>query len=359
MAEKKARNSNLEILRIVSMLLIILAHYAGHGGIIDQATAAGGHFLGLCLKTGGKLGVVCFVLISTYFMCEQKFKFEALLKTLLQATFYALLVFVILLLSGQSVGMGTAVKSLFAVFLGNYWFVAAYLGMYLFQPLLKKITDSLDMEKSMTVTVMMALVFTVIPFAFGNVTFVTSNLAYFCFLFFVGNHLRKYPVRPKLLDSFPLVVCLISAALIPVSAFVIEQVLKGHPDAAARYHFIFYDLNSPLMLLAGIGLFLCFVRRKPTVQPLINKFAANMFGVYLLHDNIYVRHFLWHKLLRIDSVYDKNVLVILGHALLCSAVIMVCASLVETVRRIPEKWLMQTVPVKKLCAYCNARYSEI
>lgn len=359
MAEKKSRNSNLELLRILSMLLIILAHYAGHGGIIDNASTITGHLTGLCLKTGGKLGVICFVLISTYFMCEQKFKTEALIKTFLQTTFYAILIFLILLFAGEPVGAGTAVKSLLSVFLGDYWFVTAYLGMYLFQPLLKKITDALDMEHSMTITVTMAAVFTVIPFMLGNVPFITSNLVYFCFLFFVGNHLRKYPVRPKLLDKHPLAVCLTAAALVPLSAYMIELVLKNHSEASERYHFVFYDLNSPLMLLAGTGLFLCFVRRKPFVQPAINKLAGNMFGVYLLHDNVYVRDFLWHRLLRIDSVYNSNVAVILAHALLCAVLIMLCASLIEAVRRIPEKWLMNSSPVKKVCAYYNAKYSEI
>ena len=47
MAERKLRNSNFELLRIISMILIVLAHYGGHGGLIDNAETTSGHILGL------------------------------------------------------------------------------------------------------------------------------------------------------------------------------------------------------------------------------------------------------------------------------------------------------------------------
>lgn len=359
MAEKKVRNSNLEILRILSMFMIILAHYGGHGGIIDQSETASGHILGLFMKTGGKLGVICFVLISTYFMCEQKFKSESLLKTYLQTVFYAVLDFIFLLIAGEAVGIGTGIKSLFTVFLGDYWFVTAYIGMYLFQPLLKKCTDTLDSRSSFTVIAVMTAVFIIIPFALGNVPFLTNNLVYFCYLFFVGNHLRKYTVKPNFLSRYPMPVFIICASAIPLLTFLMEQILKSHPAVVNRYHFILYDLNSPLMLIAGIALFLYFKQRQPTAIRFVNQFARNMFGVYLLHDNVYFRSFLWHKLLRIDSVYDKNIAIIIAHALICVCIIMFCAALIEIIRRFIENKLMHSALIQRLCLFWDAHYSTL
>lgn len=361
MTEKKLRNSNLELLRIISMILIILAHYGGHGGLIDNAGTTSGHVLGLFLKTGGKLGVVCFVLISTFFLCEQKFKFEALLKTILQTLFYAFLIIGILFLAGEPIGFGALIKSALAIVYSLYWFVTAYTAMYLFQPLLKKCTDSLDEKKSKAVIAVMFITLSLVPFFSGGTVYIVNTFVYFCFLFFVGNHIRKYDFKTKLLKNYPLLVCVISAVLIPTFSYALEIVLnKMHMlEKLGDKKYILYELNSPLMLIAGIGLFLTFKNLKPRSNKIINKFAANMFGVYLLHDNGYFRNFLWHKLLRIDSVYDKNIFVIIAHAMLCVLIIMICAAIIEFIRKYLEKFIFNAEPLKKICLKFNGWYGNI
>lgn len=154
-------------------------------------------------------------------------------------------------------------------------------------------------------------------------------------------------------------VFIICASAIPLLTFLMEQILKSHPAVVNRYHFILYDLNSPLMLIAGIALFLYFKQRQPTAIRFVNQFARNMFGVYLLHDNVYFRSFLWHKLLRIDSVYDKNIAIIIAHALICVCIIMFCAALIEIIRRFIENKLMHSALIQRLCLFWDAHYSTL
>lgn len=361
MAERKLRNSNFELLRIISMILIVLAHYGGHGGLIDNAETTSGHILGLFFKTGGKLGVVCFVLISTYFLCEQKFKFEALLKTILQTFFYAFLIIGILFFAGESIGFGAFIKSGLAIVYSLYWFATAYTAMYLFQPLLKKCTDSLDENKSRSVVIVMFIVLSLIPFFAGGTAYIVNTFVYFCFLFFVGSHIKKYNFKTQILKKHPLGLCIISALLIPTLSYVIEIVLnKIHIlEKVGDRKYILYELNSPLMLFAGLGLFLTFKNLKPRSNKIINKFAANMFGVYLLHDNGYFRNFLWHKLFRIDSVYGKNIFIIIAHAMLCVFIIMICAAIIEFIRKYLEKFIFNTKLVNKICIKFNNWYGNI
>lgn len=71
----KIRNSNLELLRIVSMILIIMHHYAVHGGFDLLNTELDLNRIWIqILSIGGKIGVNCFVLITGYFMINSKFK---------------------------------------------------------------------------------------------------------------------------------------------------------------------------------------------------------------------------------------------------------------------------------------------
>lgn len=73
MEKVKIRNSNLEILRIVSMILIIVHHYVVHGQFEWSNTITTNKILLEVLSLGGKLGVNCFVLITGYFMVQSKY----------------------------------------------------------------------------------------------------------------------------------------------------------------------------------------------------------------------------------------------------------------------------------------------
>lgn len=361
MAEKKERSSNLELLRIISMIMIILAHYAGHGGLIDNAGTVSGHLLGLFMKTGGKLGVTCFVLISTYFLCEQRFKLEALIKTVLQTMLYAFLILGILFLTGQNVGIGAIVKTIVPLQYSLYWFVTAYAGMYLAQPLLKKCTEHLTEKRSGIILITWFIVLSIMPVVVGNPDFIVNTFVVFCFLFFLGNHIRKFGIRPAALKKYALPIGFFVAAMIPLLTFAMEIVLKraGLFERASSRIFILYDLNSPLMIIAGTELFLFFSGLKMRTSKFINWFALGMFGVYLIHDNGYFRKFLWHDLLRIDSVYQSNVLIIIGHAAVCTVIILAAATLVECIRRPLEKLIFKSEALRNLCSRFNSVYADL
>ena len=71
------RALNIELLRIVCMLFIVIGHVGGRAGV---------DFLyGLNLMPHH---VNCFVLISGYFLISAKFKFERILRVFIEICFY-------------------------------------------------------------------------------------------------------------------------------------------------------------------------------------------------------------------------------------------------------------------------------
>ena len=71
---------------------------------------------------------------------------------------------------------------------------------------------------------------------------------------------------------------------------------------------IFYKYNSPINLIASVSFFLFFIK----VNIFSNKyalwirfFAPLTFGVYLIHDNIFVREHLWHQWLQTPVYYNS------------------------------------------------------
>ena len=67
------RNSNIELFRILSMLMIVAHHYVVNSGLLDcidaQNTLQLRDYFLLLFGLGGKTGMNCFVLITGYFMC--------------------------------------------------------------------------------------------------------------------------------------------------------------------------------------------------------------------------------------------------------------------------------------------------
>lgn len=74
-----ARDSNIELLRIFSMILIVAHHFSLHGVLKEfpenpLANQSVTSFLAQVIQSGGKAGVTLFIIISGYFMVQSNMK---------------------------------------------------------------------------------------------------------------------------------------------------------------------------------------------------------------------------------------------------------------------------------------------
>ena len=67
---KKHRNTNIELLRIISILMIVLSHYSVHSGISRNMLSLGWNRFLLEITSLGNIGVIFFVLITGYYSIE-------------------------------------------------------------------------------------------------------------------------------------------------------------------------------------------------------------------------------------------------------------------------------------------------
>lgn len=94
----KQRNSSIELLRIISMVMIMFYHFSIHGHF-DFATASvsvSRVWLNL-ISMGGKIGVDLFVLISGYYLISdtKSLNFKKILKLWGQVFFYSVVIYVL------------------------------------------------------------------------------------------------------------------------------------------------------------------------------------------------------------------------------------------------------------------------
>lgn len=68
---KKTRDSNIELLRIVAMMMIIMHHLVYHTGVYKIIGEK--HFITSIMLSGGKIAVVVYILIMGYYSKKSRF----------------------------------------------------------------------------------------------------------------------------------------------------------------------------------------------------------------------------------------------------------------------------------------------
>src|SRR5574344_2394584 len=125
----KERKSNIELLRIISMFLIILHHLIYHNGVflINNSNQT----MAIILYSGAKIAVTCYILILRYFSLYSKFDIKKPISIFLEMLFYSLISIVVFNM-GSKLDLNSITKVI-----DGYWFIIGYIIIYLLSPFLK------------------------------------------------------------------------------------------------------------------------------------------------------------------------------------------------------------------------------
>lgn len=99
----KKRDSNIELFRIIAMLLIVAHHYVVNSGItqiIAEPPYTWHTYFLYLFGMWGKIGINCFVLITGYFMCTADISLRKFLRLLLEIWFYNIVIYAAFVISG-------------------------------------------------------------------------------------------------------------------------------------------------------------------------------------------------------------------------------------------------------------------
>ena len=182
---KPQRQINLEILRILCMLFIIVRHVGGRSGIESFSSFA----------TIAPHAVNCFVLISGYFLITSKFKIERVLRVILETIFYTFTITIILYLLGKASTQDIA-KSImpFAPTKFSYWFVNKYLAIIMLSPYICKVCATISKRQYQILLVTLLLIGSslIIVFPFGELFGNGFSLLWMTTVFITGGYLRLH-----------------------------------------------------------------------------------------------------------------------------------------------------------------------
>lgn len=323
------RQSNLELLRIVSVLIIILSHYVGHSGF--DFTGEGFSFNRLFVESFrlGAVGVDIFVLISGYFLVSSNFKPSKFIRLECEVLFYSIALGLLFFLTTDLVG----VKELFYSFLpslsNSYWFISTYLLLYLLSPFLNKMIHAMNQKWHARLLMILYAVYVLIPTVTNLTLAGTSNIMVFILLYLTAAYYRLYegPMRTKVTGNF--LMALLSFLFIACST-VLFDFTSSHFGITRYDASYFTSAYSLPVILCSLGLFLGFKNLKMGYHPAINWISGCTLGIYLLHDNTFMRTFLWKDLLSCQSYQHSAFLPV--HAVLCTIGVFIVCLVIDKIR---------------------------
>ncbi len=307
---KKERQMNLELLRIIAMMMVVAAHLVNHGGMVDLARPGSFSYYIVWILFGIPFtSITVYLLISSYFLVDARFSSWKLAKMGGQVFFYAFGITVLFWVFGDvEHEMKNMVFSVLPIASDFYWFVSMYVGMYLLSPVMNKLVRALTRRQLACTAFLSFMLVSVWP----NIIYFSSalntaggvSISWFLTVYLVGAYLKLY-YKPDGHFVKKLAFACIALLLIPCSRFVIEALLQtplgkiSILDDLMWGYSVFFTYSSILVSAASLLLFVAFLNLsvKPgKVSRWINRIAGASFGVYLIHDHLYIRDTLWGRI---------------------------------------------------------------
>lgn len=340
----KKRNANMELLRILSMLMVTMLHALDKSGLLVplEGEIPGNAWIAWILEVLSIGAVNIFMLISGYFLVKAEFKLSRLLEIVCQVCFYALGAFGIFYLLGLTTAEERDVYHLlhyiFPVHMNVYWFITSYVVIYALLPVLGNGIRGLE-KKQLRNVILILLVYecvfkSVLPAALEADSKGYSPLWYLI-MFLLGAYFRLHGFQVLNKSWKGWIAYLTGSMLVLLEAAVLyrfhestdhfEEILK----VSTHYNHLF-------VVLAAVGIFAAFVNAKPMAEGIgkvVCAISPYALGVYLFQENITLRY-RWQKWFGLTEAMSDPAYLFLLRVFGAVLAIFVIGSVIDAVRRV-------------------------
>lgn len=339
------RNSNHELMRIISMLFIVLGHVFLFGGLLNTTNKTVNIIYNL-IEFILIVHVNSFILVSGYYQSTSNFKQKKLWKLINASWFYRVVIMMLFSLLGIiSISKGQIFKDFLPIPLDNYWFIKSYILLYCLSPFINKMINSMNKKEYQKLLLVGFLIVCVIPNITAGEFFENSGytLYNFIYLYLLGAYLRQYPLNKSYhfkkfsteLYKIILLVIFFSCAILNNIIFsfgkeifginsILDMVANNIAISSLAY-------SNPIIVIQSVAYFAFFTSLN-FKSKFINKCSGLMFGVYLIHENNYMRMNIYTWL---GLVSEKaNDISFIPYVILMAIVIFVVCTIIEFVRQL-------------------------
>lgn len=330
------RNYGIDLLRMLLMLMVLILHVLGGGGILDAATPLSRNYnAAWLLETLSYCAVDCYVIITGYVHMGNRYRLSSYVLLWLQVLTYSLGIAACLwLIKPETFSLRALVYFLTPVSHNLFWFFSAYTGLYVLIPFLNRAVLGLSEKQSVQFLLPAVAVLTLVsifsytdPFALKG----GYSVIWFIVLYLIGACIRQHQWTQKIGTGKAILIYFLCVLFSwGEKLFRDWRIIQAGGTASPAGTFISYV--SPTILIAAITLFyiFCNLRLNDTVCRLVKIFSPAAFGVYLIHCHECVNAQLISK--KYVPLAQWNTLAMVGGVLGFALAIFVVCLLIDWVR---------------------------
>lgn len=332
------REQGIDFIKIISMLLIVLSHCLGHGGVIDSTEPLSSDW---CLYTFinylTHCCVPCYGMATGYLYYKKKVKPQSIINLWIQVFFYSIIIMGVFCLFDFRLFSFKRMIMAFIPLFTEYWYFVAYFGLFLFIPMLNVAIEYMkrnDLIKLICAIFIFMYTLTSIRhwdmFGFNGGTSTIGLISFYI----IGAYIKKYNIvfNSKRVWHYLLLALLLNY-LVHISINYLNVCVFGVETIPENY-FAFWI--SPFNIIYSVLVFLVVVRKHhyslgPVREKIVVALSNVTFGVYLIHENVFVRENVISKVSSIVS--NKNVSIGICVLLIIVIVVYLVCSILELIRQ--------------------------
>lgn len=358
----KMRKSNFELLRIVSMFLILMSHADDIFGLayLYNTTLGVMRIITDLFDWGGQVGVGCFVMLSGYFMVERKgCSPRKILKVYGEVYFYSFGIFLLWLCKNSIYGtleikqvVTEIVFAVFPILSVHYWFATVYIILLIMAPWLNRFVNGLCEREYKELMIILCIIniflYGGVPGSFKGIF--GGRLLPVIFYYLWGGYIRKSNLKANNKKSI-CTVCACVIVLISTFSLITMFAIRFNSSVIMEYRYYYRELTSPLVFMIYTQIFLLFKDCNVSNSYIINTMAKCTFGVYLIHQNRIVSRNL-NKALMIYQF--ANPLKVLITSLMTVMLLYLLFSFIDFLRNIIDQKVLSVI-FDKIMAYVKKK----
>lgn len=295
-AKIKERSSNIELLRIVLMLGIIILHYNGKAMLYSSGI---NKIVIYFLESIFVCAVDLFILITGYFMFKtDKRTFDKPIRLLVQVVSFKIVIYGLRVLIGK---VDFSIKHIVGSIIPANYFVILYIALYFVSPYINIVISSLDFKCTKKLLIILIIIFSVYPTFVDIFSEITgkkfdglstigrygSQYGYtiinFLLMYTIGAFIKKYDDYNKAslstvnhkLTPYIYIICLI--------ILTFWGYLYNYSKEVSAMSQSVWEYCNPIVILLAVLTFYFFKNLKIKNNKFINELAKGSFTVFLLH----------------------------------------------------------------------------
>ena len=330
---KKERESNFELLRIISMIMIIMWHLLLQANILNYSNGILKLLLTI-IEATIVVHVNSYVLTTGYFQYKSDVKKNKIINIIGDVWFYKVIILSIVLIFGlQQLSKLDILLNLSPINHKEYWFMNCYLILYLISPILNKIISNSDKNEMKKIILIIFIIVSILSTVSNQLIFNNEygySVSNFILLYFIGAYINKYNINLNTKDIIKYLLLLIgiNVLLNYIGSYLLNKnSLSNYFGTIITSSSFVYD--NPIVIIQSILYFLIFKNLK-IKNKYINIISKTTIGVYLIHTNKLLREYVY-KYFGYSKIFNNKLLVI-PLLILNSLLLFIICSIIEFFR---------------------------